>query len=279
MDIKKPAVETNLPMKTIRILTLLALLTFACKLHAQVTIVSGPAGADQLSLDQSYTQAFDVGSSTGTWTDNTTLVGWYAALSNATAVTPHTAYTASSGGGTTSTLLYALGSSGSSERSLGASPSLVNSLLLGLRLVNGTEQTIDALSVSYDGEQWRKNAGALSKISVSYQIFPASGGSLSTLDGWMDVPALTFINPVVDAGIGAIDGNNATNRIAGISALVDALNLQPDDELWFKWIVSKISGDNIALSVDNVVVLIPEPSIFALLGLGLIGFAAIRRRR
>jgi hypothetical protein len=169
-------------MKTIRIITLIALLAFPGKLHAQVTIVSGPAGADQLSLDQSYTQGFDVGSTTGTWTDNTTLVGWYASLSNATAVTPHTTYTVSSGGGTSSTLLYALGSSGSSERSLGASPSLSNFLLVGLRLVNGTDQAIDALSVSYDGEQWRKNAGAISKISVSYQIFPESGGSLSTLE-------------------------------------------------------------------------------------------------
>lgn len=268
-------------MKIIRILPLVALLVSVSLSYAQITIVSGPADADQMSLDGTYTQNFDaLGSSSGTWSDNLTLPGWYASLSNATAVTPHTAYTASSGGGTTSTLLYSFGASGSSERALGATPSLGNFLVIGLRLVNGTDDIIDALSVTYDGEQWRKNLAASSTITFSYQIFAPGAGSLSTLTGWSDdVPGLTFTTPVANAGTGALDGNESTNRIAGISTVLNSLALQPDEELWLKWTVSKISGENIGLAIDNAIIAIPEPGVLAIAALGLLGLGAYRRCR
>jgi hypothetical protein len=259
-----------------QILPLMSAWLLAGTLSAQVSIAP----------DGNYSQNFSgLGSASSTWVDNTTLLGWYASISNAPtgAVGPYTtAYTASAGGSTSSTTLYALGSSGSSERALGGFPNTENFGLLGWRLVNSSDTLIDGLTLTYDGEQWRRDTTVNSHINVSYKIFASGTGGLDSLENWTAAPAsLTFTPPTTGTG-GAISGNDDANRAAGLTAVFTDLNLQPNDEIWFKWTLYKISGGNIVMgidnvAVDNIVTVVPEPGMLALLLLGALGLACGRR--
>ncbi len=175
---------------------------------------------------------------------------------NTDGLIPHTAYTASTGGSSASTTLYALDSSGSAERALGGVPVLATKTLLGWRLVNAGAQVVNNLTLTYDGEEWRCGTPVNSSISVSYKVFNAGEGSLAVGD-WVDAPSsLTFVPPVA-GGAAAIDGNAAENRVAGLNAAFTGINLQVGQEIWFKWTFTKIGGGNILQGIDNVTVSAP----------------------
>jgi hypothetical protein len=222
-------------------LIMLGCLLATGQLSAQVNISSGGI----------VTENFDgLGSVSVTWVDNSTLPGWYAALTNTSgAVSPYTGTcTATTGSGSTSTILYSFGSSGSTERSLGGAGVTATKWMLGWRLVNAGASTITNLTLSYEGEQW-KNDG-LGTNTVSYQIFSAGGGNLSTLGGWTAAPeSLTFTCPF-GGGTGAVNGNSTTNRQFRIATLT-GLNLPVGGEIWFKWTIAKKSGSNVGQGVDN----------------------------
>jgi hypothetical protein len=225
----------------------LTLFTLGCLLAA------GQISAQvNISSTGMYTQDFDaLGSTSGTWVDNSTLTGWYAAVSNVTAGTvgPYaTAYTATTGSGSSSSTLYSFGNSSSSERSLGGAAASTARGMLGWQLANTGASTITNLTLSYEAEQW-KNDG-IATITVSYQIFLAGGGNLSTLGGWTAAPASLNFTSLSSGGTGAINGNNTTNR-QWRSATISGLSLPAGSEIWFKWTLAKVSGSNVGQGVDN----------------------------
>ncbi len=239
-------------MKTIRALLVAALFAAIVPLSAQVSIAPGTTHREDFSA---------LGTSSGAWWDNFTLAGWYASVSNVTdgVVGPYTtAYTATAGASGNSSTLYSLGASGSSERALGGMPVTTRSGMLGLRLVNGGSSTITNLILSYDGEQWRRDGNNVSYITVSYKVFPGgAGGGLDSLDGWTAAPDSLRFNAPTTGNASALDGNNPTNRSAGLTAAFPNINVPPGDEIWFKWTLIKVSGGNIHVAIDNVTVSVP----------------------
>ncbi|HOX02678.1 MAG TPA: hypothetical protein P5555_04240 [Candidatus Paceibacterota bacterium] len=239
-------------MKTIRPLLVAALFAAIVPLSAQVSIAPGTTHREDFSA---------LGTSSGAWWDNFTLAGWYASVSNVTdgVVGPYTtAYTATAGASGNSSTLYSLGASGSSERALGGTPVTTRYGMLGLRLVNGGNSTITNLILSYDGEQWRRDATVNTHIHVSYKIFPQGAvGGLDSLDGWTAAPESLTFNAPTTGNAGALDGNNPANRAAGLTAAFPGISVQPGDEIWFKWTLIKVSGGNIHVGIDNVTVSVP----------------------
>lgn len=215
-----------------------------------------------------YSQNFDaLGSVSATWTDNATLTGWYASVSNATTGTvgPYTtAYSVGSGGGTSSSTLYALGASGSGERSLGGAPSSTALGLLGLRLVNTSGSAFDDVQIKFDMEQWSDRGTAL--VALSYQLFSPGGGNLSTLGGWTQLTSIASPLPANGTPVSGI--GNTTGLVPNLYAGISSLNWQSGDELWLKWTISKIAGQNSTHGIDNLVVQVPEPGPAGLAGIG-----------
>ena len=232
---------------------LIALVMGAAAAHAQVSLSGIP-----------YNQDFDSLGASGTWTENTTLAGWYAGRESGGSVTPYAAYANTRGGGTSSSTLYSMATSSSdTDRALGGAPSTTGWNVLGLRLVNDTGGVFDDIQVSYDFEQWSDRG--MATITMSYQIFGPGLGSLAP-SGWTtltstDSPLPTNATPV--SGIG-----NTTGLIAGVTGGATALGIQPGDELWIRWSITKIGGNNSPHGIDNVVVAVPEPSTAGFIGLG-----------
>jgi hypothetical protein len=66
--------------------------------------------------------------------------------------------------------------------------------------------------------------------------------------------------------------------VPNVTAGLSSLGLANGAELWFRWEITKIGGNNATHAIDNVVVAVPEPSTAALVGIGLL-FLSRRIRR
>ncbi|HEV8238303.1 MAG TPA: ExeM/NucH family extracellular endonuclease [Thermoanaerobaculia bacterium] len=228
-----------------------ALLLAASAARAQVSMTT---------LGNPVTQNFDSLATSGTantWTDNTTLTGWYSQFS-ATPTNP-TTYRADSGGSNTGAV-YSWGIASVNpltERALGSvsSGTPVN-IYNAVRLVNNTGVTVTQLDVSYDGEQWRDGGATIPVAQTTffeYQI--ANAGVITDANtpatGWTSVSALDFTSPTfVNTTTGAaVDGNQAANRTAKSSSIL--LAIAPGQEVWLRWRDPNDAGNDHGLAVDN----------------------------
>lgn len=248
---------------------------------AQISITSG---------NLSYSQDFDnlLRTTTAeTWVNNADtpsandsprligLQGWYVGSFGTTTQTPQ--IRAGTGSSTTGSF-YSFGSSSAADRALGTMPtdaSASASMRVGARFVNDTGDYLAGFTFSYDGEQWRKaqlTTAQNNQYVVAFAIFSPGAGLLDSPAYSTNLAGATF-NTAVDGGdnVGAaLDGNNDANRVAGLGTTVNWIALAPGEELWLRWWDSNSSGADHGLGIDNfsITFLVPEPSSFALLGLG-----------
>lgn len=193
----------------------------------------------------------------GTWTNGTTKTGWYAK----TDITPTiTAYAANTGS-TTTGALYAFGVEGTnplSDRALGliSSNGFTGSAgsgkgYLGWRLKNTTGTTIDKLTVTWTGEQWRKENNANQHtLELYYQI--GSVVDNPTSGTWTSANSV-FTTPIYGATSAVVlDGNSASNREADKTVYLSGLNLADGQEIMLRWEDLNDSGNDHAMAIDDV---------------------------
>lgn len=238
-----------------------------------------------------YTQNFDTLASSGsaTWTDNSTLVGWYARTTATASITTYSTNTGSVG---TTFGLYSYGTASATDRAIGfvstnslTGPSGSGQNFLGLSLTNSTGSTITSFALSYDGEQWRKeNNASAQALTVQYSLNATNVADSAAT--WTTVSGLTFTSPIIGATTAAVLDGNATANRASLTATTSASWLN-GAQLWIRWIDLNDSGNDHILAVDNVSVsftaasAVPEPSTYAALAgvLALAGVMIQRRRR
>ncbi|NJK90749.1 MAG: PEP-CTERM sorting domain-containing protein [Blastochloris sp.] len=151
-------------------------------------------------------------------------------------------------------------------------------MAIGAQIQNSSGLTLDSFTVTYDGELWRQGAGNTTLV-FEYSLNATSiTDSLAT---WTNVSALNFVSNSISGtpGNGNVDGNDPANRVAGITSTVVSLNITNGSNLWVRYYNTGASPDG--LSVDNfqfTATTIPEPSTYALLGLGLGALWWLRRK-
>ncbi|MFM9984892.1 MAG: T9SS type A sorting domain-containing protein [Flavobacteriales bacterium] len=231
-------------------LSICALLFFGAHASAQFSIAAAATN---------YTQDFSALTPAGTWTDNTTLTGWYArTTANATIAT-----FGLNTGSTTTAGLYSFAVAGTNpltDKSLGyvASNTFTGASGTGLgyfgyRLVNNTGSAISAITVTYTGEQWRKeNNAAAHTINVDYQVGatvtnPAAGS-------WTSVPALTFTSPIVGATAAVVlDGNAPANRSVGITTTI-TVSIPAGQEIMIRFTDLNDASNDHYMAIDDVTI-------------------------
>jgi len=220
-----------------------------------LTIISAPMATAQVSLSTigtPYTQSFDGLPSTGsaTWTNNSTIAGWYHARTGT-----GTTIVADAGSGTAGAL-YSYGSTSATDRalgSIGSSNTAAGSFFWGVRLQNNTGTAITSLDVSYVGEQWRNSAAAAQTIAFSYLVgSPTVTGSLAEFQSaGVAVTSLNFTSPITGGTAGALNGNLAANRVA-ISFTITGLNIPNGTEVMLRWSDPDHTGTDHGLSIDDL---------------------------
>lgn len=206
-----------------------------------------------------YTQDFDTLANTGsgiTWTNGTTLSGWYAKTDATASIVTY----GTNAGTTTAGALYSFGTASATDRAFGFASS--NSYTgasgtgkgyIGWRLKNNTGSTITSLSVTWTGEQWRKENNA---SAHTLNLFYQTGTTVTDLTaGTWTTATSTFTTPIIGATTAAaLDGNLAANRVAGIVATISGLSLASGDEIMLRWEDLNDVGNDHLMAIDDVTI-------------------------
>jgi DNA/RNA endonuclease G (NUC1) len=169
--------------------------------------------------------------------------GW--AFSNYGATTAVAKFAVGTGSSTAGSV-YSLGSTGNSDRALGSLGSSSAISRFGATIVNNTGQTINAVTLSYTGEQWRRGGGAINKLTFSYGV----GATDINTGTFTTAAALDFTAPVTVGSSLTLDGNLAANRTA-ISSTLTSLNWTPGSTLVLRWTDTDDNGSDDALGIDD----------------------------
>jgi endonuclease I len=209
------------------------------------------------SFEDVYTQNFDTLPSSGssfTWTDNSTITGWYAANTGSQSFNPAGIST----GSTTTGNLYSFGTSSASDRalgSIGSGSATAGGFYWGVKLVNNTGYTINAITISYTGEQWRSSAAAQQAASFQYSL---SATNVKT-GTWTSVQTLDFVSPITGGSAGALNGNSSANRTVVAPVTITGFNWAPNTTLWLRWSDPDHTGTDHGLAIDDFGLSFPPP--------------------
>jgi hypothetical protein len=236
----------------------------------------------------SYTQNFDsLGTNTASWTDNSTLPGWY--LNSTVEGVPTTL--AVSTGNNSSGNAFNLGVAGTdpiTDRALGwLTTSTVGTGYIGVQLQNESGQNyVGDVSITLTIEQWSARNVNSDPVFIDYKANLISTGNQLTSTSWTQLDSIASPN-LSNTGGGTthyIDGN-APGNFATVTETVDFTSGTPWNAgsfLWFRTRDQDISGNNDMNGIDNVSINIspvPEPSVLALAGMGLAVLLMIQRCR
>jgi len=250
------------------------------------------------SAAQTYTQNFDtlVSGGSAAWANDSTLSGWslFTQPAPGVAVTTYAAGTGSSNTGS----FYSFGAAGSSERALGGVGSGGNYFgspssgavagWIAAAFTNTSGVALDGFSLAFDGEQWR-NGGNTNSQTMTFEY--GYGSTFALVSAWTAPGgAFDFSSPATGAGAGALDGNGAANRVAGLGGLV-AGPWNDTSTLWLRWRETNDVGNDHGLAIDNLQLTagaalgsgstrtLPEPSDGALVVAALAAMALVTLRR
>ena len=246
MNPAKPS-RSKRPVLTIRLAAVAALALAAPAVHAQVSLTT---------LGTPYTQNFDglPASGSATWTNNTTIPGWYHARTGT-----GTTIVANDGLSNAGNL-YSYGTGTQANRalgSLGSGNAAIGNLFWGVRLQNNTGSTITSLVVDYFGEQWRNSlATPAHTVAFSYLVgTPTVTGSLAEFQSaGVAVSALDFTGPVTTgAAATALDGNAAANRVQR-TFTITGLSIPNGTEVMLRWSDPDHTGADHALAIDDLTI-------------------------
>lgn len=143
---------------------------------------------------------------------------------------------------------YSFGSTGSTERALGGLQSGALIPTLGACITNNTGGTLTSIRIYYDGEQWR--LGTLGRVDRLDFEYSTDATSLTT-GTWTAVDALDFTAPITAGATGALDGNAAANRTAGITSTITGLNVLNGATFYIRFLDLNAGGADDGLAIDN----------------------------
>lgn len=250
----------------------LALFAFTCLtapfLSAQVAF-TGATHTENFDALPVYT---GTGTATLSFNNNSTITGWYSSVGTGSGGRSSAGAEAASGA------LYNFGESGSADRALSLHTRdgyAANTAFLGMQLLNDSGATIDAVTLSFDVEQWRRNANAVT-WDFAYLVTAEATYQL-TESGYTENAAGNAASSLAGGAAGLNGNSNSTS----VSFTMTGLNWQAGEYLWLRWGSNQTLGSSAAIALDNVSVsTIPEPTTAGvLIGSGALLIGAIRRGR
>lgn len=174
--------------------------------------------------------------------------------------TGNTTYGADNGSSNTGNT-FSYGTTLATDRALGSLASGGNNPLhVGLKLTNTTGGTINAIDLTYTGEQWR-NGGNTSADILFFQ-YSTDATSLST-GTWNTINAMNMVSLQNTITPTALDGNNPANRTT-LNGIIGLGAIANNGSVWIRWRDENQGGNDHGMGVDDVIItpLFITPSIF-----------------
>lgn len=199
------------------------------------------------------------------WTDNQTLLHWYAARTGYTAgsTLPMRATDGSYGG--PHLCSFRTGNTNvtpniptSANRALGAIAAGSNGqkthFAWGVRFKNTSGSVLRRITVTYAMEQWRKSESTnLQPLRFSYKIAASPITNITAdEDGYSKVPFLNTISPVTAGGATSLNGDNSSNRVVVTHSFNITIN--NNEEIMLKWFDEDDNQMDHGLAIDDLTV-------------------------
>jgi hypothetical protein len=157
------------------------------------------------------------------------------------------------------------------NRALGLlSTGTTGSTTFGLKLINTSTNTLNAISLSFIGELWHNGTTART-MSFGYTIDSTASTfvlSAQSISNSTLVPGLTFSFPTA-ASVTTVDGTQSSNQVdLATNDLALSSPWQPNAALWLIWSINYYgSGSGNGYAIDNLIfsatnqVVLPPPSL------------------
>lgn len=238
-----------------------------------------PAHA-QVIFEDAYNQNFDTLPAPGaaantalfTYTNNTTLTGWYSNRSG-TAVASNGTNNNNGNG------LFSWEHSADSDRAFGSYESAgfsPDTAFHGMQLFNNSGSTISDIQLAYTVEQWRRSANATTWVG-EYLVTSLAGDQL-TAGGYTTITG----SSVTATAVGGNSGLNGDlpQFQQDFDLSLNNLGWADGEYLWIRWANSQVA-DSSGMGLDNLsVTAIPEPAASGSLALcGVLAWLGRRNRR
>ena len=213
-----------------------------------------------------YTQNFNSPSPISSWTDNSTITGWYIQGTNTCAFQSHinstsTATVAAHNNGG----FYSYECSTSGDQKIGTRPSngsgtaagstggVVNGIYMGVRFKNNTPTTCTSIKVTYTGYQLSlaENGNNVNKLAFSYKVSSSAITNLVTT-GWTNNTNLDYTAPNNSATGGS---NQLQMYVCNLSTVkTDCFfpTVLPGDEIMLRWQDANDANNDPHLAIDNL---------------------------
>lgn len=178
------------------------------------------------------------------------LAGWYG-LADPTA-SVGTRFGATDGDQTTGGQI-SFGLPNGTNRALGLlATSSTGYTAFGLKLLNGTSQTLNRITLQYTGELWRQS-NLPKTIEFYYLVDPTATNAFST-NATAFLPALNVSFPTLSTNVGgdAVDGTAAANQTPLGVSFQAITNWPPGAALWLVWEMASPTGKSQGLAIDNL---------------------------
>jgi len=213
---------------------------------------TGSSGANEVVLSNTtpIVQTFDSLSSTGA--SSALPPGWYLTEigTGAAADGAYVAGTGSSNAGGAYSFGEIISGVPSAERALGSVGSgSVTPIVYGAKLTNLGSGPLVALTISVDGEMWRRGTSTAEGLTFSY----GTNASDLTTGTFTNLPALNISSPSACSATTNVptNGNSATCR-ATLTTTISGLAVNPGSSIWIRWTDVDSSGSDDGLAIDNV---------------------------
>jgi hypothetical protein len=141
----------------------------------------------------------------------------------------------------------------SSNRALGLlATSTTGYTAFGLKLVNGTSQTLNFINLQFTGEVWRQS-NLPKTLQFYYFIDPTAALAFSTA-ATAYLPALDVNFPTVSGDVGgaAVDGTSSVNQTNQSVTNQLIAPWTPGSALWLSWEMVSATGKSQGLGIDNL---------------------------
>jgi hypothetical protein len=178
------------------------------------------------------------------------MAGWYGIAD--TAPGTGTRFGATDGDQTTGGQI-SFGNPNSPNRALGLqATSSTGFTAFGVKLLNGTLQTLDRMTLQFTGELWRQSN--LPKTLQFYYLIDLTGTNEFSTNATAFLPALNVSFPTLEAAVGGVptDGTATTNQtMLNLTDQVIA-DWPPEAALWLVWEMTSAAGKSQGLAIDNL---------------------------
>ena len=258
-----------------------------------VSLMTGIAEADiQInSVSDTYTQNFNSlptqDSGTFSWTDNSTLNGWYRRSNvNNTDQTPDPDLVdyGVKGSNVGPAGFYNVSTAGNDDRAVGfrinGQASGLKKGSIGVIFDNNTGSTLTGFNLSYKGEQWYKSVNDTT-LEFQWRVVDSFADINNDIDraqsGWSAEggPLAWFV-----AGGDANSWINGMSNSTNISGSVTGISWAAGQKLVMRWRIPETGQGKAGLMIDDVsFAAIPEPTTLSLVAVSGLSALLLRRRK